>query len=144
MKAIIITILIALISILMLSGCKFTNEAPLDSSPESQEQAPSETETATYIKLTPEQAKEIIDTEDDIIILDVRTQEEFDTGHIEGAILLPNTDIRDKAEATLKDKDQTILVYCRSGNRSQMAAAELISMGYTKVYDFGGIIDWPY
>ena len=142
MKAIIITILIALISILMLSGCKFTNEAPLDSSPESQEQTPAE--TATYIKITPEQAKEIMDTEDDIVILDVRTQEEFDTGHIEDAVLIPNTEIRDKAEDILKDKDQTILVYCRSGNRSQMAAAELISMGYTKVYDFGGIIDWPY
>ncbi|WP_028830260.1 rhodanese-like domain-containing protein [Proteocatella sphenisci] len=144
MRKIIITVLIALLSVFMLSGCKATNESDPDSSPESQEQAPSETESSTYIKLTPEQAKEIMDTEDDIIILDVRTQEEFDTGHIEGAVLIPNTEIRDKAKDVLKDKDQKILVYCRSGNRSQMAAAELISMGYTKVYDFGGIIDWPY
>ena len=142
MKKIIIIISIALLSLFMLSGCG-SNESKPDT-PESQVQAPEDTDAVKYIKLTPEEAKEIMDSEEDIIILDVRTQEEYDTGHIEGAVLLPNTEIRDRAEDVLKDKDQKILIYCRSGNRSQMAAAELISMGYTQVYDFGGIIDWPY
>lgn len=116
-----------------MTGCS-SNKAPETAA----EDAPK------YIKITPEDAKNIMDTEDNIIILDVRTQEEFDSGHIENAILIPNTDISDKASEKLPDKDQKILVYCRSGNRSQTASAELISMGYTKVFDFGGIIDWPY
>ncbi|MCL1863648.1 MAG: rhodanese-like domain-containing protein [Defluviitaleaceae bacterium] len=78
------------------------------------------------------------------IIVDVRTPEEFDAGRIPGAILLPNYTIRDKAGTVLADKDALILVYCRSGVRSRDAVYELISMGYTNVYDFGGINSWPY
>jgi phage shock protein E len=96
-----------------------------------------------YKKITAEEAKIIID-EEDVIILDVRTQAEYDEGHIENAILLPDTEIEDKAEMVLTDKDAKILVYCRSGNRSATSAQTLIEMGYTNVYDFGGIIDWPY
>jgi len=73
----------------------------------------------------------------------VRTQEEFDDGHIRDAILLPYDKIRAMAENVLLIKGQTILVYCRSGRRSETAARELIDMGYTSVYDFGGILDWP-
>jgi rhodanese-related sulfurtransferase len=79
---------------------------------------------------------------DDAIILDVRTQEEFDEGYIANAVLLPYTEISEKAASFLPDKDQTVLIYCRAGRRSEIAARELIDMGYTKVYDFGGIQDW--
>ena len=94
--------------------------------------------------ITAEDAKKIMDTEKDFVILDVREQEEFAEGHIKGAILLPYTEIESKAEAVLPDKDKLILVYCRSGRRSKIAAESLVSLGYTNVKEFGGIIDWPY
>jgi rhodanese-related sulfurtransferase len=99
---------------------------------------------ASYICITAEQAKELMDTQTDYILLDVRTQQEYDLGHIPGAILIPNEVILDKAEDTLKDKDQLILVYCRSGRRSKEAAQKLCDLGYTNVKEFGGIINWPY
>ena len=98
----------------------------------------------SYEQITPAEAKEIMDEREDYIILDVRTQEEFDEAHIDGAILIPDYEIADKAESILKDKNQLILVYCRSGRRSKLAASELVSLGYTNVKEFGGIIDWPY
>lgn len=98
----------------------------------------------SYEQITPAQAKEIMDEREDYIILDVRTQEEFDEAHIDGAILIPDYEIAAKAESVLKDKDQLILVYCRSGRRSKNAADELVKLGYTNVKEFGGIIDWPY
>ena len=101
-------------------------------------------ETQTYQTITGAQAKEMIDADDTVIILDVRSQEEYDTGHIEGALLIPDTQITEDAEALLTDKDATILVYCRSGRRSALAAADLAELGYTGIYDFGGIIDWEY
>ena len=97
-----------------------------------------------YNKITAKEAKEMMDHNTDIVILDVRTEEEFNTGHIEGALLIPDNEIAEKAEATLTDKSATILVYCRSGRRSVLSAKELIELGYSKVYDFGGIIDWEY
>ena len=99
---------------------------------------------AQYQKITAEQAKERMDSGDEIVILDVRTQDEFNAGHIAGAILIPNETILDTQPALLPDLNAEILVYCRSGNRSAQAAKKLIAMGYTNVYDFGGIIDWPY
>ena len=98
----------------------------------------------SYEQITPAETKEIMDTQDGYVILDVRTQEEFDETHIEGAILIPDYEITDKAESVLKDKNQLILVYCRSGRRSKLAADELVKLGYTNVKEFGGIIDWPY
>ncbi len=98
----------------------------------------------SYEQITPAEAKEIMDTQGGYVILDVRTQEEFDEAHIEGAILIPDYEIADKAESILKDKNQLILVYCRSGRRSKLAAEELVKLGYTNVKEFGGIIDWPY
>ena len=94
--------------------------------------------------ITPQQAKEIMEEQKDCIILDVREQDEYDEGHISGAVLIPYTEILKKAETMLKDKEQLILVYCRSGRRSAIAAAALADMGYNNVKDFGGIIDWPY
>ena len=101
-------------------------------------------EKITYQKITPEVAKSMIDQDSSIIILDVRRQDEYDNGHIPNAILIPDYEILEKAESILKDKNQTILIYCRSGNRSKKAALNLIDLGYKQVYDFGGIIDWPY
>ena len=95
-----------------------------------------------YEQITAEAAKQLMDS--NCIILDVREQDEFDAGHIPGAILLPYTEIEKKAETMLPDKDQLILVYCRSGRRSKIAAEALVNLGYTNVKEFGSIIDWPY
>ena len=99
---------------------------------------------AVYVNITAEEAKQIMDTEEGYIILDVRTQEEYDESHIPGAILIPHTEIEARAEEVLTDKDQLILVYCRSGRRSKIAAEALLELGYTNIKEFGGIIDWPY
>ena len=99
---------------------------------------------AVYVNITAEEAKGLMDSEDGYIILDVREQDEYDAGHIPGAILIPYTQIEEKATAMLPDKDQLILVYCRSGRRSKIAAEALAELGYTNIKEFGGIIDWPY
>ena len=98
----------------------------------------------TYEQITPSEAKTIMDTETDYIIIDARTDEEFAEGHIENAILIPEYEIANRAEKELPDKEQLILVYCRSGRRSKIASEELVKLGYTNVKEFGGIIDWPY
>ena len=121
--------MILLVLILALSGC---GAAPQESS-------------AGYQQITAEEAKEMIDTLDDEIILDVREQEEYDTKHIPDAILLPVGMIdEDTAEGVIPEKDSVVLVYCRSGNRSKTASNKLAQLGYTQVYEFGGINDWPY
>ena len=99
---------------------------------------------AVYVNITAEEAKQIMDTEEGYIILDARTQEEYDEGHIPGAIVISHEEIAEKAEDVLTDKDQLILVYCRSGRRSKLAAEALVELGYTNIKEFGGIIDWPY
>ena len=99
---------------------------------------------AVYVNITAEEAKQIMDTEEDYIILDVRTQEEYDQGHIHGAILIPDTEVEVTVEEVLTDKDQLLLVYCRSGRRSKLASEILVELGYTNIKEFGGIIDWPY
>ena len=104
----------------------------------------SQTPTPQYEQITAEKAKELMDTEKDYIILDARTEEEFDEGHINGAILIPEYEIAKRAEKELPDKDQLILVYCRSGRRSKITSQTLVDLGYTNVKEFGGIIDWPY
>ena len=101
------------------------------------------TEPSAYRKITPAEAKERME-DDNAVILDVRTAEEFQESHITGAILIPQTDIVRLAPELLPEKDTTILVYCRSGVRSALAANALVELGYTNVYDFGGILDWPY
>ena len=101
-------------------------------------------EKAMYEIITPQEAKKIMDSGEEHIILDTREQDEFDEGHIPGAILIPYTEIENKAEEMLPDKDKLILVYCRSGRRSKIAAESLAKLGYTDVKEFGGIIDWPY
>ena len=100
--------------------------------------------TPTYEQISAEQAKTIMDTEKDYVIIDARTEEEFTEGHIENAILIPEYEIAKRAEKELPDKEQLVLVYCRSGRRSKIASEELVKLGYTNVKEFGGIIDWPY
>ena len=101
-------------------------------------------EQAMYVEISAEEAKRIMDSGTEHIILDTREQYEFDEGHIPGAILIPYTEIENKAEAMLPEKNMLILVYCRSGRRSKIAAEALSKLGYTNVKEFGGIIDWPY
>lgn len=103
-----------------------------------------ETEEITaVVKISAEEAQAMMASGDPYTLVDVRTEAEYDEGHIEGAILLPNDEIETLAPDQLKDKDAVILVYCRSGNRSAQASKLLVELGYRNVYDFGGIIDWP-
>lgn len=101
-------------------------------------------EQQTYTEITQNEAKDMMDSKEELVILDVRTEEEYLEGHIENAILLPVDEISNRAEEILPDKDKKILVYCRSGRRSKLASEELVKLGYTNVYEFGGIIDWKY
>ena len=101
-------------------------------------------QAASYEQITQEEAKQIMDTTNGYILLDTRTREEYDQSHIPGALLIPHTEIAERAEEELPDKDQVILVYCRSGNRSKQASAVLAELGYTNVKEFGGIHTWPY
>ena len=104
---------------------------------------PDEPERSTYRAITMDEAIALMEREEDYILLDVRTQEEFDEGHIPNAICIPNESIAVEQHPSLPDLDQLILVYCRSGNRSKQAAGKLAMAGYTNVVEFGGIIDWP-
>lgn len=99
---------------------------------------------SSYQQVDAETAKKLMDTEDDYVILDARTQAEYDEGHIPGAILIPHDTVTTAAEDALPDKGQLILVYCRSGNRSKQASQTLVDLGYTNVVEFGGINSWPY
>jgi len=117
-----------LISLLVLVGCAGNEPAP----------------QAEYRKIDAVQAKEMMAAGEPYVLLDTRTDEEFSEMRIEGALLIPEYEIKERAEAELPDKQALILVYCRSGRRSAIAAYALVDMGYVNVYDFGGIIDWPY
>ena len=101
-------------------------------------------EENTYYQISQDEAKIMMDTQD-VVILDVREQDEFDAGHIAGAVLLPVGTIgKDTAAAVIPGADSVVLVYCRSGNRSKTASEALVELGYTNVYEFGGINTWPY
>lgn len=129
LQGIIIMLLIS-ISLLGLTACKEDKNV--------------KSEKITYEQINAKQAKELMDIEEDYVIIDTRTEEEFAEEHIEGAILIPEYEISKRAEEELPDKDRLILVYCRSGRRSKIASEELVKLGYTNVKEFGGIIDWPY
>ena len=136
-----------IISALMLTTCETPNQPEQNSqeaaattavdNPPDSTPAP---EKAEYIKISSQEAQGMMRY--NVVILDVRTQEEFDEGHVPGAVLLPYSEIREKAESVIAGKDQVILTYCRTGRRSEIASRTLIDMGYAKVYDFGGILDW--
>lgn len=100
--------------------------------------------TSAYHRISAEEAKKEMENTAEFILLDVRTQDEFFEQHIPGAVLIPDFQIAAQVEKTLPNKDTPLFVYCRSGRRSAGAAKQLVRMGYTQVYDFGGILNWPY
>lgn len=114
-------------TLLLLAGCGSKN---------------SSTENSDYRQIDMEEAEKIMKEEKDYIILDVRTPEEYEEGHIPHAINIPNETISTKEISELPNKEQLILVYCRSGNRSKQAAGKLSKLGYSNIVEFGGIIDW--
>ena len=136
-------ILAVLMFAVMLTACG-TENAEDNSISVSESAETTEDAVLTYEQISAEDAKKLMDTESDFIIIDARTTEEFAEGHIPDAVLIPEYEIADRAPSELPDKDQLILVYCRSGRRSKIASAALVELGYTNVKEFGGIIDWPY
>ncbi len=145
-KLLIITIAL----VMLLTACSTPSQSTTPSQSPSPTPSQSSTEennevkTATVQTITGSEAHEIIESDEEYTLVDVRTTEEYAEGHIEGAILIPDTDIAKLSESLLPDKDAKILIYCRSGKRSSGAAKVLAELGYTDVYDFGGIIDWKY
>ena len=102
-------------------------------------------EENSYRQITQEEAKQMMDEGEEAVVLDVRERDEYDAGHIPGAVLLPvGTIDGDTAAQVIPEKDSVVLVYCCSGNRSKTASQALADLGYTQVYEFGGIRDWPY
>lgn len=141
MKRLSAGLVLSAILLLTVAGCTRTD------SDQSEESSPVKDVmtaiTAQYTKISPYIAQEMM-KEEGVIIVDVRTQSEYESGHIRGAVLIPNETItEDDMPSVLPDKNQTILIYCRSGNRSAQAARKLVSQGYINVYDFGGINTWP-
>ena len=122
-------------SLALLSGCtlsKTKKDTPEDM-----------TGKAAYHKISAEEAYEMMSSQE-VVVVDVRTREEYDGGHIENAVLVPNESIGSEMPEALPDKEATLLIYCRSCRRSKDAAQKLLASGYQSVYDFGGVIDWPY
>lgn len=95
-------------------------------------------------RILPKEAKEWIDTKQDMVIVDVRRKEEYEEGHIPNAIVIPLNELETTIEKRIEDKDKTIVIYCRSGRRSEIAVDQLEKKGYTTIYDLGGILDWEY
>ena len=128
-----ITAVLLLVVLILTAGCAndATETSPQDS-------------VAAYQRITAEQAKEMMGGDEPFILLDVRTDDEYLERRIDGSVLIPHLEIRERAPDALPDKEAIILIYCGSGARSAAAANELIEMGYTNVYDFGGIVDWTY
>lgn len=124
-------LMLALVIIFAFSGCAKTED-------------PAGEEVPAMGNLTAAQGKEMMEEDPTIILVDVRTEEEYKEEHIPGALLLPVDELENLAPEMIPDKEAVYIVYCRSGNRSATAAKKLIDMGYQKVYDMGGIIDWPY
>lgn len=133
MKKKIVILALALVLTSMFAGCSI-----------SKSQENTESKNMGYKQVDAAKAKSLMDTEMDYVILDVRPNEEYDEGHIPSSILIPDYEIRERAESELPNKDQLILVYCRSGNRSETASEILVDLGYTNIVEFGGIRSWPY
>ena len=123
----IVSIVAAMVFLLALSGC-----------------GAAEKEGSVYMNISPEKAKEMMENLEEFVLLDVRNEEEFAEGHIPGAVVIPYDEIEERAEEEIPEKDVPLFVYCRSGRRSKIAAESLVSLGYSEIYEFGGIIDWPY
>jgi len=139
-KRITVTILAV---ICLLTGCNATETSPGSSNTPATDSNAIQTKIE-YKKISAKEAHKMMSELTDFILLDVRTDEEFKEKRIYGAILIPDYDIKARVENELVDKDKVILIYCRTGRRSALAAQEMVDMGYTNVYDFGGINDWHY
>jgi len=126
----IVSIIAALVFLLAVSGCA------------SEEASGGKEES--YMRINAQKAKEMMENLEEFVLLDARTEEEFSEGHIPGAIVIPHDEIFERAEAEIPEKDVPVFVYCRSGNRSKTASKALFDLGYSEIYEFGGIIDWPY
>ena len=136
MRQILLFAALAAVLALLLVSCGGTKDKPVPT----EEDAPSK---AAYHKISAEDAYEMMVSQE-VVVVDVRTREEYDGGHIENAVLVPNESIESEMPEALPDKEATLLIYCRSGRRSKQAAEKLLELGYQNVYDFGGVIDWPY
>ena len=123
----------ALAALLLLTGCA---HAPAP------QQAAEDSTKPSWVQIDQETAKRMMEADDGHVIVDVRRQDEYDAGHIPGAILIPNESIVDERPSELPDLEQVILIYCRSGNRSKQAAQKLADLGYLNIYEFGGITTW--
>ena len=134
-------------AVLLFSACHSAQNTTSDSNSAAKDSASAEdtktVKTAEYHKISAEEAKKMMD-EQEVVIVDVRTELEYSEGHIANAVLVPNETIGDEAPAELPNKDAVLLIYCRSGNRSRTAANKLLKLGYQNIYDFGGINTWPY
>ena len=145
-------ILFAALLALLLAGCAApkTDPGPAETEAETETEAKAEAEADTeaeaaadYHRITAEEAYEMMNSQE-VVIVDVRTPEEYDGGHIPNAILVPNESIGDDMPEALPDKEATLLIYCRSGRRSKEASEKLLKLGDNSIYEFGGVIDWPY
>lgn len=141
-KSVMATFLAAVMALTLLCGCSAKTDTAAVTEATTDTQAQTQDEKRTYKQISSDEAAELMKTEKDYIILDVRRQDEFDSGHIPGAICVPNEIIGTADIPELPDKSQLILVYCRSGRRSKEASQKLADMGYTNITEFGGIIDW--
>jgi rhodanese-related sulfurtransferase len=140
-----IMILASFLLLTILSSCSSKTDLEIKETPVADTaQKFTETKKISFTNINPQEAKKRLENEKEIILLDVRTKEEYKSGHIEDSILIPVDDLEANAENTLKDKSAPVFVYCRSGNRSVSAANILLKLGYTNVYNLGGIRDWPY
>ena len=150
MKRLLFLSVVLMLSLITLIACGTSSSETSDTSDYTVPQDTSSTQIETEKNpipvvhvISPEEAKAMMD-QGGVIIVDVRRADEYAAGHIEGALLVPNETIQDEAATALPDKDAVYLIYCRSGNRSNVAAHKLIALGYQNVYDFGGILTWDY
>ena len=135
-NALLLLILVLIIVLVLLAGCG-------KKEPDHMVDGDGMEKHFEYTQISQEEAMKMMALDDGHIVVDVRRQDEYDSGHIPGAILIPNESITDKSPEALPDRDQIILIYCRSGNRSKDASQKLADMGYSRVYEFGGINTWP-
>jgi len=149
MKKMIFVSMLLLACLTVFTGCGAKNATPASTETPAAIETPApasaeETGEAVYKKITAAEARAMMAQAEDYILLDVRSEEEYMERRIEGAILIPSTEIGDRAEAELPDKRRLMFLYCRSGVRSADATRTLVTLGYTNAYDIGGILDWPY
>lgn len=131
-------------TVVLLAAC--TAPSPAESSsevPQNLGDSSMSSQSEAYHKISVEEAKKMMD-KGEVVIVDVRTQEEYDAAHIPSAVVVPVESIGDEMPSELPDKEAMLLVYCRTGVRSKSASEKLVGLGYQNVYDFGGIVDWPY